>query len=167
MEPSMIRNRMSDDECLELLDRNGVAVLSMCGPDGSPYAVPVNYVRIGDSIYYHGRMTGTRVACMEHDPRCCLTVYEEVGFDDYGPGMCATSTAFGSVVVKGRASAVDEEDLKVEVLRRLTAKLVPSKGDAPIDSAIVARTGVFRISMEEVTGKRRAPKPGSTMHPAM
>lgn len=163
----MLKNRISREECLALLDRRGSGVLSMVDPEGAPYAVPVNYVRIGGTIYYHGRRTGTRVRCMEHDPRCCLTVVDEKGYEDYGPDACDDTTLFESVIVKGRASAVEDDAVKTEVLRALTDKLTPAKRDSPVAADRVPRTGVFAISMDEVTGKSRRPRQGSAVHPAI
>lgn len=161
MEPKMGKNRLTTGECMALLDRTKDAVLSLTEEDGRPYAIPVNFVRIGDRLYYHGRRSGTRVACMEHDPRCCLVAYDEVQYEDYGPDACDTTTVFESVVVRGRISTVTDPALKRRVLRDLTDKMTPTKRSRPLADDRIARTGVFEISMDEVTGKHHRPGPGS------
>lgn len=165
MEPNMLKNQLSREECLSLLDRAGVGVLSLVDPEGLPYAVPVNIVRIGDRLYYHGRRTGTRVRCMENNPHCCVVVYDEKGFEDYGPDACDDTTMFESVVVRGVVSSVEDDAKKTEVLKAITAKLVPEKADAPFAANRVPATGVYEITMDEVTGKFRRPRPGSMVHP--
>ena len=166
MQPKMLKDQLSPEECLALLDSVGAGVLCLNGTDGWPYAVPVNFVRVGDRLYYHGRRTGERVDCMEADGRCRLVAFRERGYDDYGPDACDTTTAFESVVVKGTVSAVSDDAEKAEALRALTDKLTPSKRGAPLAADRVPRTGVFRIEVAEVTGKRHAPGPDSTVRPA-
>ena len=163
MEPKMLKNRLTPGQCMDVLDRVGEAVLSMVAEDGGPYAVPVNFVRIGDRLYYHGRRTGTRVVCMEHDERCCLVAYDRVQYEDYGPDACDTTTVFESVVVRGTIRAVDDPDTKMRVLRALTDKLTPAKAGCPVAEERIARTGVFEITMDEVTGKHHMPAPGSRL----
>ncbi len=166
MEPNMVKNQLSLDECLKLLDSTSVCVLSLNGPDGWPYSVPVNFVRIGDKLYYHGRRTGTRVRCMEGDDRCTLVAYSEDGYEDYGENACDTTTLFGSVVVRGRVKTVESDDLKLTVLKAMLEKVTPEKKDFPINAEIVSRTGMFEISIEEITGKHREARPGSRTMPA-
>lgn len=166
MEPRMQKNQLSHEESIALLDRIGVGVLSMVDPDGLPYAVPVNYVRIGDAIYTHGRRTGTRVVCMENDPRCCLVVYDMKGIEEHGDNPCDEDTAFESVIVRGRMHAVEDFEEKDAALRAMTAKLVPSRAGMPLPPERVERTGVFRLDVEEMTGKFHRARPGSTVHPA-
>lgn len=163
MEPKMLKNQLAREECMALLDRADTAVLSLIGEDGGPYAVPVNFVRIGDRLYYHGRRRGTRVACIERDPRCCLVAYGEVQYEDYGPDACDTTTVFESVIVRGRVSTVDDPAVKMRVLRELTDKIVPGKRGCPVAEDRIARTEVFEISMDEVTGKHHVPAPGSSI----
>ena len=166
MQPKMLKNQLTPEECLALLDSAGAGVLCLNGTDGWPYAVPVNFVRVGDRLYYHGRRAGERVDCMEADGRCRLVAFREGGYDDYGPDACDTTTAFESVVVKGTVSAVPGDAEKAEALRALTDKLTPSKRGAPLAADRVPRTGVFRITMDEVTGKRHAPGPDGRVRPA-
>lgn len=160
----MLKNQLTREQCLALLDSAGTGVLCLNGTDGWPYAVPVNFVRVGDAVYYHGRKTGERVTCMEADGRCRLVAFSEGGYEDYGPDACDTTTAFESAIVKGTVSAVEDEKEKAEVLRALTDKLVPSKKDSTLAMDRVPRTGVFRITMDEVTGKHHEPRPDSRMH---
>ena len=38
------KQQLTDDECLSILRREPRGVLSLCGDDGYPYGVPMNYV---------------------------------------------------------------------------------------------------------------------------
>ncbi len=165
MEPRMERYHLTEDECLEMLEGCECGVVCTNGADGYPYGTPVNYVVIDGRIFFHGRMRGTRTSNMLRDPRCSMTVMEERGYQCYGGNACDTDTLFRSVIVYGRLSAVDDPDLKSAVLRRLTDRLVPSRASDPVDPERVARTGVYAIDVESLTGKYRDRKPGSTIHP--
>ena len=151
------------EDTYALLDRLGVGVVSFVDGDGFPYAVPVNYVRIGEKIYIHGSKKGTKADCIRSSGKCCLVAFDEKGFDDYGGNACDTSTVYESVVVRGSVSEIEDTAKKTEVLRAITDRLVPSKKDCPIAPERVAFTGIFEISIDAITGKYRSLKPNGKL----
>lgn len=44
---------LTEKEAKEILSEGEYGVLSTIGEDGYPYGVPVNYVYLNDSIYFH------------------------------------------------------------------------------------------------------------------
>jgi nitroimidazol reductase NimA-like FMN-containing flavoprotein (pyridoxamine 5'-phosphate oxidase superfamily) len=52
---------LSNDEAREILERNDFGVLAVLGDAGYPYAVPLNYVFVDGSIYFHGARTGHKI----------------------------------------------------------------------------------------------------------
>lgn len=165
MEQKKLERWLEPDECMQLLDSTDTFVLTLNGEDGWPYSVPLNFVRVDDCLYYHGGRKGGTVECMKRDDRCTVTVFSEGGYEDYGGNSCDTTTLFGSVVVRGRMSPVEDDEQKRIVLEALVAKLTPGKSSCPMNMDTVSRTGVYRITMDEVTGKRRIPRQGSRTIP--
>lgn len=152
---------LTAEESYVLLDRLGVGVISLVDPDGYPYAVPVNYIRLDDKVYIHGKKKGTKVDCIASCGRCCLVAFDEKGFEDCGSNACDTTVVYESVIVRGPISAVDDDARKMEILRALTDKLAPGKKDCPVAPERVRPTGVFEISIESITGKHHVPKAGN------
>ena len=158
-------NAFTKEECFKVLDRLGTGVLSVNGADGWPYAVPINYIRIGDKVYFHGKKKGTKVSLIDKDGKCTLVAYDEKGYEDCGENACDTTVVYDSVIVRGYAKVVEDDETKMMMLRALVDKLVPAKKENPVAPARVPPTGVFVIEIEEITGKHHVPKMGNKVHP--
>lgn len=155
---------LTEEECYEVLDRLGTGVLSLNGENGWPYAVPVNYIRMGDKVYFHGKKKGTKVSLIENDGRCVLTAFDEKGYEDCGENACDTTVVYDSVIVRGRVTVVEDDEVKMKMLRTLVDKLVPAKKSTPVAPGRVPPTGVFVIEIEEITGKHHIPKMGHNVY---
>ena len=61
MQPNMEKFHLEQAEIEAILDKCKEGVLCTIGTDGYPYGTPVNYVRDGDRILFHGRKMGEKV----------------------------------------------------------------------------------------------------------
>ncbi len=164
-QPYMARNHMEREEVYALLDRCCEGVLSTVGRDGYPYGAPVNYVRIGDRIYFHGRAAGEKVENIAACPRVCLTVMESGGFEVTGPDSCNTSTVYESAIIRGTAVRVEDKAEKLEALRATVAKLVPGRLSDGMNEKSADAADVYAIVIESATGKFHRPRDGGrVMH---
>ncbi len=160
MQPKMRDNCMSAEEISAFLAEKVHGVICLNGEDGFPYGVPVNYVFMDGSIYFHGSKRGEKVDAIARDPRCCFTVVEDGGFEITGEDACNTTTVYRSAIVKGNAVAVLDEEAKAKVLRRIVDVLVPERKDVPMNMARVPPTAVYRIDAVSSTGKYHRPMGG-------
>lgn len=136
----------------EIVDKCEYAFLAMTAEDGSPYGLPVTIVREGRGVYFHSAMAGRKVECLRREPRVCLTC---VGDTQIQPKKF--TTLFESAVAFGAAAEVTEEEEKVHALRLLCQRHTPGNMEA-FDSAVaasLARTGIWKITVEEITGKAK------------
>ena len=143
---------MGPDFAHMVLDKCEWAVLATVGADGAPCCVPVTIVRDGDVIYFHTAQAGEKIENLNRDGRVCLTAVGDtrVATDQF-------TTEFESAVVHGRVVEVTEERAKIEALRLLCQRHVPTNMDR-FDEAIAQslhRTGVWAIRIEALTGKRK------------
>lgn len=159
MEPRMQKYQLTREEMLDVIDRSDCAVVCTNNGDGYPYGTPVNVIRIGEHLYFHGRSRGTRTSNILRDPRCSVTFVEERGYDCVGDCACDTETLFRSVFVFGRMSVVEDEALKREVLTALTEKLIPGRSSDRMPQERIAMTGVYEVTVESMTGKYRNGSP--------
>ena len=149
-----------EDFSLALIDRCTHAVMALTTGEETPYCLPLSFVRVGRSLYFHCAREGRKVDLMKAHPRVCVTF---VGRDD--PAFVEPSeytTYFQSVIVTGTVHEVTDESEKVLALRALCQKLTPQAMDGDrfqtaVDRSLKA-TGVWCIHMEELSGKEKAPK---------
>lgn len=129
------------------------AVIAMTGLDGNPYCTPITIARDGNSIYFHcGKALGKRTSALRKNPRVCISC---VG--DTCRSTTKFTTAFESAVITGNASEVTDDAEKIHALRLICERHTPANM-AAFDRAIeksLKITSIWRIDIEEITGKRK------------
>ena len=144
------------EQCLALLARCEYGVLAVTGRDGWPYAVPLSYVFMDNAIYFHCAFSGHKLDNIAWDNRACFTVVgatQPVYVNDY-------STYYESVIVRGRAVQVTGEQERRRSLRLLAEKYLPEYIDKFEENMQHSekRTAVYKITVEQVTGKAKRAK---------
>lgn len=149
--------RRSDREmpaefALGVADKCEYAVMSMVDPKGEPYCVPLSIARSGDKIYFHSAKDGFKLDCLRKNPSVCIAC---VG--DTKRAADKFTTEFESAIIRGVCTEVTRDAEKTEALRLICEKHTPSNM-ADFDNAIarsLARTAVFAVTIESITGKRK------------
>ena len=136
-----------------VLDRVEYGTLAL-SVDSVPYAVPVNFVRIEDDIYFHGALSNKKMKILAKNPRVSFSVVEEysliASFFSSTEGLaCPASQFFKSVSIEGNVEIVNARDEKAMMFEALMKKLQPEGGYKPFsdeayDKAIKA-TAVMKI----------------------
>jgi nitroimidazol reductase NimA-like FMN-containing flavoprotein (pyridoxamine 5'-phosphate oxidase superfamily) len=143
---------MSAEEALETLRASDFGVLAFMGEDGCPAGFPLNYVMKDDSSFYiHHAPAGLLPDSLAKDCRVSFTV---VGSAKELPEQF--STAFRSVIVRGRAEPVEGAEKKAALLA-LCLKYAPAReADARsyVDGS-ADKCAVYRIKIEALCGKKR------------
>jgi hypothetical protein len=160
MQQKMKDNSMSAEEIDTFLTRMKEGVLCSNGEDGYPYCTPVNYIYLDGRICIHGSKKGKKIGNLRKDPRCCFTVMDPKGFEYTGETACNTTTVYESVIIRGKAVIVTDEDEKFRILRAMVDRIVPDKRTAPMETAKVPPTEIVIIDAESVTGKYHRPLAG-------
>ena len=158
------RFTMTPEAIDALLDRVEYGTLAVSG-EGVPYAVPVNFVRIGRDIYFHGAQKNRKMRMIADNPRVSFSVTEPLALIDSDfssrDGLaCPATQFFASVSIEGQAAIVEDRDEKARALQALMEKLQPKGGYVPLsdgayDQAIRA-TAIVRITPETISGKQKA-----------
>ncbi|GAB1254672.1 pyridoxamine 5'-phosphate oxidase family protein [Desulfovibrio falkowii] len=116
-----------------------------------PYVLPLNFARLGQVIYIHCALEGHKLDCIRQNPRVAFTIIADVTIHRE-----KSTTYFKSLCGKGLARIVEDEAEKGRALDAIAvryAALCPQ----PAPSASIRRTGIVRIDIEELVGKRRQP----------
>ena len=135
---------LSENEAGDLLKRGKFGVLSVMGENGYPYGVPIHYVMIDNSLYFHCTSSSShKVNAIRKNAKICFTVIET---ED---GIKSKSAIFF-----GTANEVKEK--RQMVLEKLVEKFVPeiawknAKQGIPyaLDNILA-----FELNMDYLSGK--------------
>ncbi|HFD14453.1 MAG TPA: pyridoxamine 5'-phosphate oxidase family protein [Epsilonproteobacteria bacterium] len=145
----------------DVLDKAEYGTLAL-SIDNKPYAVPVNFVRIEDDIYFHGALKNNKMKMLEVNPAVSFSVVENYALIDSDfsstEGLAYPATQFfKSVSIDGVAVVQENREVKAKVFDALMQKLQPNGGYKPFsdreyDTAIKA-TAVVKIEMETLSCK--------------
>ncbi|MDR2050073.1 MAG: pyridoxamine 5'-phosphate oxidase family protein [Treponema sp.] len=142
----------SRETALQVIDKASFGVMATVDSDGEPYCTPLSFVRDGEVLYFHCALSGHKIDNLKRDPRVCVSFTGEISFpeDDF-------TVVYESATVMGTAKEVTEDEEKIRGLRLLCERFTP-KNMAAFDGAIaksLAATGVWKISIGDVSAKRR------------
>ena len=149
--------RKQDRECLDpaFFDEVFSTADDLCLAmhDGDfPYVLPLNFVRQGNCIYIHCALEGHKLVCIRRNPNVAFTLAADVRIHQE-----KSTTYYKSVCGTGRAVLVEdpaEKGRALDALAQRYAALCP----IPTPDAALARTGVVRIDIVDMVGKRKLPK---------
>lgn len=135
---------LSAAEAMGILQIGKFGVLSVMGNDGYPYGVPLHYVLINDSLYFHSTAEGGyKISCLERNPKISFTVIEtEDGI------KCKSAIFFGVTI--------PVHEMRKSVLEKLVEKLVPQIAWAQAKSGIpFAKNAIcaYKLEIENLTAK--------------
>lgn len=134
----------------QVVDQCEYAVLSMCDGD-MPYGVPVSIVRVGQTLYFHGAKRGKKANVLKRNSRVCVTCVSDARRVEE-----KLTEAFTSAIIFGTAELVEDEAEKRQALLALCQRHAPSnKNAARAVERGLAATAVWRIQIQEITGKQK------------
>lgn len=151
------RARYDRSDVLGILDAGLIAHVGVSTPDG-PLVLPMAYGRDDDYLYLHGALANHLLASGKEQEVCVTVTHLD------GLVMARTpfhnSMNYRSVVVRGRAGRIVDEDHKTRALHLITDHVVanwdstrlPSKSD-------LRKTVVLRIPLAEASAKVREGDP--------
>ena len=138
-------------EMEDILSRVEVVRVAMC--DGEePYVVPVNFGYRDGCLYFHCAPEGHKLDILRRNNRVCFEAATDINLLLDKTGGCGCTTHYLCVMGRGRAEILEDTEAKLEGLRVLMAHYTDAETEFP--EKLVERTGVVRITVESMTGKR-------------
>ena len=145
------KQKLPQEECVEILKQQPRGVLSVLGDDDYPYGMPMNhwYCEQDGKLYVHSGVKGHRSDAMKRCDKASFCVYDE-GYRREGEW----ALNIRSVIVFGRLQVVEDEAAALEFIRRLSAKFTDDTDyvEREICEAM-DHTLVFTLTPEHMTGK--------------
>lgn len=143
--------QMPQEQCITLLNAGRYGTLALCGSDGMPYAVPVNYAYEDGHIYFHCAAQGHKLDILRENPNVsfCVVGVEKLVSEEF-------TTLYESVIAFGKASIPEERDAKLHGMLAICEKfskpyverLKCIKGD-------LKGVCVVDITVDRMTGKKK------------
>ena len=146
-----IRQKISREECIEILRNEPRGVLSVLGDDDYPYGLPINhfYCEEDGKLYFHSGMKGHKIDAIRRHDKASFCVYDS-GYRKEGEW----GLNIRSVIVFGRIEIIEEKDKIYDIARRLSYKFTDD--EAYIERELKnagPRTFMFALVPEHITGK--------------
>lgn len=114
-----IKQQLSNEECITILENEVRGVLSVLGDNGYPYGLPINYYFSKDEnkIYFHGSREGHKIDAIKNNDKVSFCVYNK-GIQTEGK----RGLDFKSVIVFGRIKPIEDREKTIDICRKLSAK---------------------------------------------
>ena len=142
------------NEIVEILEKCDVCRLALNDKD-YPYIVPLNFGMTVENgiirLYFHSALEGTKLDLIRRDNRASFEAdCEHKLVTDEEHGSCTMN--YESVIGRGIIEFVPDEE-KFAALKILMKHY--HKEEFPFNEKVVPRTAVFKLTVIEMTGKRR------------
>lgn len=112
-----IKQKLSKEECVELLKNEVRGVLSVMGDGEYPYGLPINYwyCEEENKIYFHGSREGHKIDSIKKHDKVSFCVYDKGTQAEGKIGL-----DYNSVIVFGRIKIVEDREKTVDICRKLS-----------------------------------------------
>ncbi|MBC8250004.1 MAG: pyridoxamine 5'-phosphate oxidase family protein [Candidatus Nitrosopelagicus sp.] len=149
----------SKDKIIQFLNKEHTGRISSIDDNGYPQIIPMNFVFINESIYMHSHIKGEKLDNIKRDSKVGFEVDRNLEFLPsyfFDPNDASLAdTLYISVVIKGKASIINNSKEKVLALNGLMKKYQPEGKYASMteDMEVLDAVAVIKIIPNEINGK--------------
>ena len=136
-----------------MLERFVVGRMATNNQEGVPVIKPVNFLYLDGKIYIHSSKKGEKVEDIRRGSPVCFEVDEPIAYRAAGEMACKAGYYYRSIIIKGKASFVEDRRKKIEILEAMMQKYQPEGNDWKFEEEVLRKTAVIEIQMKEMTGK--------------
>ena len=149
----------SKTKIIKFLNEEDTGRISSIDEQGFPQIIPMNFVFLNDSVYMHSHIRGEKIENIKRNSKVGFEVDRNLEFlpsyfSDPEDASLA-DTLYISVVIKGEALLVENNEEKVLALNGLMKKYQPEGRCKPMDKDmdVLDATAVIKIIPKEMNGK--------------
>jgi len=143
-------------EILQIVETAKVLHLGLFD-EAYPYVVPLHYgyeYRDGTLVFYlHSAKEGHKLDLIGRDAHACVELECDVELVSGGEVPCRYGATFASVIGRGTAALVTDEQEKIRALRLLMQH--QTGRDFAMDGQMAASVAVVAVTLSEFTAKAR------------
>lgn len=146
-----IKQLLSEERTIEIMERNTAGVLALLGDDEYPYAVPISYVYAGGRIYMHSAKEGHKVDAVRNHEKAsfCVIDKDQIVPEEY-------TTYFRSAIAFGKVRLLEDGEEKKKATELLGRKYYPADTPENLEKVIEkegSRMVIIALDVEQMTGK--------------
>ena len=149
----------SKDKIIKFLNEEDTGRISSIDKQGFPQIIPMNFVFLNDLVYMHSHIRGEKIENIKRNSKVGFEVDRNLEFlpsyfSDPEDASLA-DTLYISVVIKGEAQLVEDNEEKVLALNGLMEKYQPEGQYKPMNKnmGVLDATAVIKIIPKEMNGK--------------
>ena len=149
----------SKDKIIKFLNEESTGRISSIDRQGFPQIIPMNFVFLNDLVYMHSHIRGEKIENIKRNSKVGFEVDRNLEFlpsyfSDPEDASLA-DTLYISVVIKGEAQLVEDNEEKVLALNGLMEKYQPEGQYKPMNKnmGVLDATAVIKIIPKEMNGK--------------
>ncbi len=149
----------SKDKIIKFLNEEDTGRISSIDKQGFPQIIPMNFVFLNDLVYMHSHIRGEKIENINRNSKVGFEVDRNLEFlpsyfSDPEDASLA-DTLYISVVIKGEAQLVEDNEEKVLALNGLMEKYQPEGQYKPMNKnmGVLDATAVIKIIPKEMNGK--------------
>jgi len=145
----------------DVLDQAEYGTLAL-SIDDEPYAVPLNFVRLEETLYFHGALMNRKMKILAQNPNVSFSVVEnhsliDSDFSSTEGLACPATQFFKSISIDGRVEMVEDKKEKIVMFEALMKKLQPKGCYRPFDEEayekVLKATAVYKLIPSTVSCK--------------
>jgi hypothetical protein len=145
----------------EILDKAEYGTLAL-SVDDVPYAVPLNFIRIEDSLYFHGALKNKKMKMLAQNPKVSFSVVENYSLIDSDfsstHGLaCPVTQFFKSVSMDGVIEMVNSRNEKAKMFEVMMQKHQPKGGYQSFSNEVYDKslkaTAVYKLVVRNFSCK--------------
>ena len=142
---------LSNQENVELLEKETSGVLALLGDDEYPYAVPISYVYDNSKIYFHSAKEGHKIDAIRKCSKAsfCVIAQDHIVPEEY-------TTYFRSVIAFGKIHVMEDEKEMKNAIELLAVKYYPNDTETNRNIAINREWKplcMIELEIEHLSGK--------------
>ena len=149
----------SKDKIIKFLNEESTGRISSIDKQGFPQIIPMNFVFLNDLVYMHSHIRGEKIENIKRNSKVGFEVDRNLEFlpsyfsDPENASLA--DTLYISVVIKGEAQLVEDNEEKVLALNGLMEKYQPEGQYKPMNKnmGVLDATAVIKIIPKEMNGK--------------
>ncbi len=149
----------SYEKIKEFLSEEHVGRIATIDENGFPQIIPMNFAFVNDSIYMHSYPKGEKLDNLIRNEKVGFEVDRELEFlpsyFSHPTDASQADTLYISVVMKGKASIVDDDNEKTLGLNALMEKYQPEGNYIPLknNDLVLDEVAVIKIIPDSIKGK--------------
>ena len=145
----------------QILDHAEYGTLAL-SVDNIPYAVPLNFVRLKENLYFHGALQNRKMKMLSKNPKASFSVVEnysliDSNFSSNNGLACPATQLYKSVSIEGKIVMVESRKEKALMFEALMKKLQPKGGYRPFSNEIYDKslkaTAVYKLMIKNISCK--------------